>query len=146
MIDYDATLQSFFAECVKFLENRKPCAQDKVELGKINIAIDTVRRVATNPVKYSDYNTRVKEGLEKFEVADGFCIKSSGVFRIYANVLHHMGELNSTFDYRRTLAQQTLLNSLKSMRYHNNKNMFKDFYFPFMSPTKFAVKVRQNQR
>ena len=37
-------------------------------------------------------------------------------------------------------------NSLKSMKYHNNKNMFKDFYFPFMSPTKFAVKVRQNQR
>ncbi len=23
MIDYDATLQSFFAECVKFLENRR---------------------------------------------------------------------------------------------------------------------------
>ena len=146
MIDYDATLQSFFAECVKFLENRRSKVQDQADKDKINIAINVVRRVAGNPVKYADYSVRVSNGLENCDVGYAFGLYSMGVFSMYKNVLHHMGELNSRFYYRQALARQTLLNALKSIKYKNDKNILKDFYFPFMSPNKFAVKIQQKQR
>ena len=38
MIDYDATLQAFFAECQKFLGKRAAHAKDKFELNAINNA------------------------------------------------------------------------------------------------------------
>ena len=53
MIDYDATLQQFFAECIKFLEKQRLRANDQIALKRINDAISVVyfRHTLTNTYK-----------------------------------------------------------------------------------------------
>ena len=67
MIDYNATLQDFFAECQKFLKKRASRAKDETELQDIRYAISTVMRVKQNPEKYpghvGDVSTVIRVAL-----------------------------------------------------------------------------------
>lgn len=140
MIDYDATLQKFFEETLKFLDKRATRAHDKKELEKIKKARAQVETIAKDPKKYADYNTRVKAGLEADARAFMPNSQDNTVFIIYNRVLNSIENLNSDFDFERAKAQKFLLNMLKQMKYKNSTNLLKDFTFPFISPTRFAVK------
>ena len=123
MIDYNATLQAYFAECIKFLEKRAKRAKGDVELNQINDAIAIVKNTAKKPTKYADYGVRLKYGL---------------IFGELPSDLWQSGVLHK--------ARDVLLESLKDITCKNNKNVFKDLYYSLSLPTKFAVKVNQNQR
>ena len=140
MIDYDATLEKFFAEVVLFLEKRKKQAKDDVELQRVISAIGIVNAVAENPRKYADYAVRVKENL--VEPVEAFMPNpyDNSVFLIYNKVLSNLSKLYCQFDYHRHEAQKVLLDGLKQMKYKNATNILKDFYFPFISAARYAVK------
>ena len=146
MIDYDATLQKFFEECIKYLDKSTKRAKDKIELQSINNAINMVLEVASNPKKYADYNARASMGFENFDMSDGFIVNGdNSVLLTYFSVVSSMGELYNKYAYQREQAQQKLLKGLKFMKYKNSGNLLKDFYFSFLTPNKFAVKM-QNQK
>lgn len=146
MIDYDATLQKFFQEILLFLNKRMERAKDKHEVICIMNTADIVRKVASNPVKYADYNARVADKL--VEDARAFMPNSSdnSAFMIYQHVLNSMGKLNSPYEWERTEAQKVLLDMLKRIKYKNASSVFKDFYFPFVSATRFAIQQGQKQK
>ncbi|MBQ7289875.1 MAG: hypothetical protein IJW84_03195 [Alphaproteobacteria bacterium] len=148
MIDYNATLQKFFDEVVLFLEKRKSHAKDEVEQKCIIDAMAEVRAVAANPKKYADYDARVKDGLERMDLVDAFMPtpRDNSAYLIYNKVLWNMAKLHSQFDWERGEAQKVLLNALKQMKYKNASNVLKDFYFPFVSPEKYAVKKDSKTR
>lgn len=142
MVDYDATLRQFFTEIEKYLENLRGKAKDKISANKITATIDVVRRIAANPAKFADYNVRVKEGMESFDVANAFIPSGSNdnsVYLSFSAVINSMGDLNNRFDYKREQAQKKLLAALKSIKYKNSTNMLKGFVFPFKSPKSFAI-------
>ena len=148
MIDYNATLQKFFDEVIKFLDKRKSHAKDEIELKRIVDAIAAVRAVAANPKKYADCNARVKDGLERVDLVEAFMPtpRDNSAYLIYNNVLWQMDKLNSQFDWERVEAQKVLLDMLKRMKYKNATNVFKDFYFPFVSPATYAVRKDSRAR
>ncbi len=145
MNDYNATLQKFFDEVVKFLDKRKSHADSEFEYNRIVDAIATVRAVAANPKKYADYNTRVKDGLERMDLVEAFMPtpRDNTAYLIYNKILWQMDKLNSQFDWERKEAQKVLLAALKQMKYKNSTNILKDLYFPFVSPEKYAVKKQR---
>lgn len=146
MIDYDATLQKFFQEILLFLNKRMERAKDKHDVICIMNTADIVRAVAKNPGKYADYNMRVADKL--VEDARAFMPNSSdnSAFMIYQRVLNSMGKLNSPYEWERTEAQKVLLEMLKQIKYKNDPSVFKDFYFPFVSATRFAIQQVQKQK
>jgi hypothetical protein len=146
MIDYDATLQKFFQEILLFLNKRMERAKDKHDVMCIMNTADIVRAVAKNPGKYADYNMRVADKL--VEDARAFMPNSSdnSAFMIYQRVLNSMGKLNSPYEWERTEAQKVLLEMLKQIKYKNDPSVFKDFYFPFVSATRFAIQQVQKQK
>ena len=148
MIDYNATLQKFFDEVVLFLEKRKSRASSKFEYDRIVDAIAEVRAIAENPTKYADYNARVKDGLERMDLVEAFMPtpRDNSAYLIYNKVLWNMAKLHSQFDWERRESQKVLLNALKQMKYKNASNILKDFYFPFVSPEKYAVKKDSKTR
>lgn len=143
MIDYDATLQKFFDEVIKFLNNRKGKAKHKFERKHIKDAVRCVSLVAANPKKYADYNMRIQDHVE----ADARAFMSgpfdNDVFLLYQGVIFSMDDLNSKFDWSRSNAQGYLLRALKQIKYKNARNVFKDFYFPLLSASVFAVQEKQ---
>lgn len=149
MLDYDATLQIFFAENIKYLEKLKSKAKDKVYATRIMAAIDMVKRIAANPAKFADYGMRVKEGMESGAFANAFIpvgTENNSALLSFFAVLNSMGDLDSRFDYRREQAQKKLLVALKSIKYKNSTSMLKDFVFPFRSAESFAVHDNQKQK
>ena len=140
MIDYDATLKSFFDEVILFLDKRKARARDEVEMKRIVDMMAIVRAVSENPRKYADYNARVKDGLVEHAEAFMPTPHDNTAFLIYSGVLWKLSDLYSQFDYQRQEAQKALLSGLKQMKYKNAGNILKDLYFPFISPEKYAVK------
>lgn len=142
MIDYDATLKMFFAEVVKYLEKLQRKAEDNVQQKRIASAIDIVQRVAANPMKYADYTTRVKDGMEGGAVINAFIpdgTNDNSVRLTYSAVVNSMGDLNSEFNWKRKDAQQKLLTALRRLKYKNSTNLLKDLTFAFKSPKSFAV-------
>ncbi len=146
MIDYDATLQRFFDEIIKFLNNRSDKAKDKFEREHIMNAVRCVSLIAANPKKYADYNMRVQDHLEADPRAFMPSPYDNYVFLLYQGVVNNMDDLNSEFDWVRSNSQAYLLNALKKIKYKNETNVFKDFYYPFLPVSKFAVQEKQNQK
>ena len=148
MIDYNATLQKFFDEVVLFLDKRKSRASSEFEYNRIVNAMAQVRAVAANPKKYADYDARVKDGLARMDLVGAFMPTphDNSVYLIYNKVLCNMAKLHSQFDWERGEAQKVLLNALKQMKYKNAGNILKGFYFPFVSPEKYAVKKDSKTR
>lgn len=141
MIDYDATLKTFFDETIKFLEKRLQSAKDKEEQTRIVEAVRQVKEISKNPRKYADYNVRVKNDLVLDARAFMPTQYDNSAFRIYQKVEWNMGDLYSPYDYQRHEAQKILLNGIKQMQYKNSTNLLKDLYFLFVSPKKYAVKT-----
>lgn len=141
MIDYDATLKTFFDETIKFLEKRLQSAKDKEEQTRIVEAVRQVKEISKNPRKYADYNVRVKNNLVLDARAFMPTQYDNSAFRIYQKVEWNMGDLYSPYDYQRHEAQKILLNGIKQMQYKNSTNLLKDLYFLFVSPKKYAVKT-----
>lgn len=147
MIDYRTTLCVFFQEVIKYLEKRLACATDEFALKSVKNTIRIVKIISENTKKYSDYVVRVNAGLEE-NVIDGFMAgtQDNSVFLAYNRVLHAMGNLDSEFSWKRLEAQSVLLESMKQVKYKNTENILKDFYFPFLSPKKFAIKSKQEKQ
>ena len=142
MIDYDATLQEFFKEVIKFLDNRAARAQDEFEYQRICKAREHVQKIAANPVKYADYNARVAGGVEPQPDAFMPNPRDNSAYLILSKVLHSMEKLNSEFDWYRKEAQEVLLKACRAIAYKNSTNLFKDIKFAFLRPERFAVKKR----
>jgi len=140
MIDYDATLQKFFDEVIKWLEKTSLKAKDKYQLAKIESAIAEVRTVAANPETYADPRARTRDHLTgNWGFLDGSIDPT--VCQKYSRVLLSLTDFYGDFDYQRAEAQKKLLTSLKQVKYLNSSSILKDFSYPLLSPTHFAVKV-----
>lgn len=146
MIDYDATLQKFFDEIIVFLNKRFDKAKDNFERKHIMSAVRCINIVAANPKKYADYGARVQDRLEADPLAFMTSPYDNYVFLLYQGVVNNMGNLNSEFDWDRSYFQAYLLKALKQIKYKNSTNVFKDFYYPFLPVSKFAVLKKQNQK
>lgn len=146
MIDYDATLQKFFDEITVFLNNRVDKAMDKFEREHIMNAVRCVCIIAANPKKYADYDARVQDRLEADPRAFMTSPYDNYVFLLYQGVVNNMGDLNSEFDWVRSNSQAYLLKALKQIKYKNATNVFKDFYYPFLPASKFAVQEKQKKK
>ena len=147
-IDYDATLQMFFAESIKYLEKLRTKTKDKKAVARINAAIDMVKRIMAEPQKFADYRVRVKEGMENGELAEAFIpvgSQNNSVTLSFYAVLNAMGNLKSQYEWERAEAQQKLLNALKGIKYRNSTSLLKDFTFPFKSSAYFAVQMQKKQ-
>ena len=144
MIDYKATLQKYFAECVKFLEKRAARSRDGVASAQINDAIAIIKRIASHPERFSDYDERVNNRLFFDTLPND--VWQSGVLHKYESVLSVVKDLNTPYEYDRMRACDVLLDALKDITCKNNKNVFKDLYYSMSLPTKFAVKFKQNQK
>lgn len=142
MIDYNATLQEFFKEVVKFLDNRASRAQDEFEYQRICKTREQIKKIASNPIIYADYNARVANGVEPHAEAFMPNPRDNSAYLILSKVLHYMGNLNSEFDWCRKEAQDVLLKARRAIAYKNSTNLFKDIKFAFMRPERFAVKKR----
>ncbi len=141
MIDYDATLQKFFDEVIKWLEKTRLQAKDKQRLAQIEKTIAAVRTVAADPKRFADrkaLSTDVSV-FNTWAFLDGHV--DSAVYRAYDRVLWSLSDLYGNFDYPREQAQQMLLGFLKQVKYKNSSNIFKDFTYNFISPSHYAVKV-----
>ena len=138
--DYKATLQEFFKEVLKFLDNRAVYAKDEFDYQKICKAREDVKQIAANPKKYADYNARVADGVEP--QAEPFMPNphDNSTYLILRKVLHHMGNLDNEYEWYRKEAQDILLKARRAIAYKNSKNLFKDIQFLFKSAEKFAVK------
>lgn len=143
MINYDKTLKLFFDEILKYLDKRAKTAKDTSIRDSVLHSINVVRTVAGNPMRYADYDVRVKAGLET-NVVEGFMAgtRDNSVYLLYNRVLWVMGDLKSEFEWVRSDAQNVLLGAVRQMKYKNATNLFKDFYFPFLSKEKFAVREK----
>lgn len=140
MIDYDATLQQFFAETVKYLEKRRSRAKDKFEFDRIADAIESVKVIAKNPKKYADYTARSK--VESNGFVEAFIpagTHDNTAYLAYSTAVNAIENLNSEYDWHRDAAQKQLLSAMKTMKYKNSDNLFRDFVYPFKSLKSFAV-------
>ena len=143
-MDFDATLKKFFDEIVKYLTKRGQNAKTVEIRDNVLTAISVVRRIMADPAKYSDYNARVKDGLEQHSVVDGFMAgtRDNSVFLLYDGVLWAMKDLYSPYEWEREQARQKLLSAKKAIEYKNSTNLLKDFYYPFLPVKMFAEKVK----
>lgn len=148
MIDYDATLQKFFAEVIKYLEKVQRKVEDEAQLNLNKKMIDVVRRIAAEPAKYADYSVRVAANMEG-DVKMGFFptmrLMDNRALLAYDELLHALADFDSQFAWKRQEAQQKLLAALKTVKYINSTNILKDFTFAFKSPKSFAIKKEQKQ-
>lgn len=140
VIDYKATLQEFFREVLKFLDNRAVYAKDEFDYQKICKARKDIEQIAENPSKYADYSARVADKVEPQAEAFMPNPRDNSAYLILSKVLHHMGNLDSEFEWYRKEAQVALLNARRAIAYKNSKNLFKDIQFMFKPAEKFAVK------
>lgn len=142
MIDYDATLQQFFVETVKYLEKCRSRAKDKLEFGRISDAIDVVKLIAKNPKKYADYTARSK--VESNGFVDAFIpagTRDNTAYLAYNMAMNAIENLNNQNEWYRGEAQKQLLRAMKTMKYKNSANVLRDFVYPFKSLESFAVRV-----
>lgn len=142
MINYDATLKAFFAEIIKYLDNRATHAKDRVAFFRIERAREIVEKIAENPSKYANYNVRVKKDMIVDARAFMPTSNDNSVFLLYRGVLNIISDLNSEIDWVRSNSQASLLKALKQIKYKNATNIFKDFYYPFLPASKFAVQEK----
>lgn len=144
MIDYDATLNKFFDLVIAYLEKRKKIAPDIDVLKKIQNTIAYVRMVAADPKRFADYDERVKVGMELHE-AEAFMAGTTdnSAYVLYSRVLWALSDFYGEFEWNRGEARKMLLKAKKAMEYKNSTNVLKDFYYPFLSPERFAEKVKQ---
>lgn len=140
VIDYQATLQEFFKEIIKFLDNRAQYAETELDYQKICKAREDVEKIAANPKKYADYNARVADGIEPQAEAFMPNPHDNSAYLILSKVLHTMGNLDSEFEWYRKEAQDVLLKARRAIVYKNSTNLFKDIQFMFLPAKKFAVK------
>lgn len=138
--DYKATLQEFFMEVIKFLDNRMAFVKDEIEYQKICKAREDIKQIAANPSKYADYSARVADGIEPQAEAFMPNAYDNSAYLILSKVLYRMGNLDSECEWCRKEAQDVLLNARRAIAYRNSKNLFKDIQFLFKSAEKFAVK------
>ncbi len=143
MIDYNATLQEFFKEVIKFLTKRKVDARDEVEFNRIVETIRIVDKVSENPRRYASYNMRVKDGLVEDASAFMTSPSNNSAYVIYSRVLYVMGNLWSDFDWERKKAQEELLQAKQQMERKNAENIFKSMYLSMLPLKKFGVEKQR---
>lgn len=147
IVDYDATLQQFFAETVKYLEKRRSRAKDKFEFDRIADAIESVKVIAKNPKKYADYTTR--SNVESNGFVEAFIpagTHDNTAYLAYSAAVNAIENLNSEYDWHRDAAQKQLLRAMKTMKYKNSANVLRDFVYPFKSLESFAVRTVDKTR
>lgn len=139
VIDYQATLQKFFKEIIKFLDNRVARIDSELAYRKVCKAREDIKEIAKNPKKYASYAQRIKDDVDPQPEAFMTNPQENSVYLILSQVLNNMGNLDSQFDWYRNGAEKLILQSVRAMEYKNSKNLFKDIKFMFMSDKKFGV-------
>lgn len=140
MVNYDETLQKFFAEMIVFLNKRRSVAKEEIELKRIDEAIRCVSAVAKNPREYANYNIRQEEGLVVPSEALMLRGNNNRVYLLYSRFMFNdLPKLYSDFDFEREGAQKKLLDALKQMKIENASNVLGAFVKSFQRPEAFAV-------
>lgn len=147
MVNYDETLQKFFAEMIVFLNKRRQTVKDNKELACVDRAIECVTTVAKNPRKYADYSIRQKEGLVVPSEALMLRGDNNRVYLLYSRFMFNdLPKLYSEFDFEREGAQKKLLDALKQMKIENASNVLGALVKSFQRPKAFAVHEKVSTR
>ena len=140
MVNYDETLQKFFAEMIVFLNKRRQTVKDNKELDCVDRAIECVTTVAKDPRNYADYHTRQQERLVLPVEALMLRGNNNRVYLLYSRFMFNdLPKLYSEFDFEREGAQKKLLDALKQMKIENASNALGALVKSFRSPKSFAV-------
>ncbi len=143
MIDYNATLQKFFDEIIKYFD---ACAVNpNLSLEQWNALVSArliIRKIKAEPKKYASYENRVAGRVELD--AEFFMLgKDDGVWAIYHNVLGIMEYLYSYDWTLRDKAGIKLAEALREMKLKNAKNLIEKVCVSLKPVNKFIV-VKQH--
>ena len=139
MIDYDKTIAKTLNLIADYLLRRADKAHDTKEYKNIIKNAGAVRNLITDT-----RGLRSPQGFVWNDTA-GFIMQGSRdntVFLAFNDFLVALNEYyTANGDYYKQEAQKKLLGAVKRWNYIKSNNMLKDFYFSFLSPERFAVKV-----
>lgn len=151
MIDYDKTIDNFFGSVIALLQKRCETAKDKYDQQAIIENINIVRKIASNPAVYCDYDTQLKHDL--VPQTDGFIpvgTYNNQLWLAFDSVVHIIAEFYDKkahgLTYMTEDLKKSLLVAIKRWNYVKSTNLFKDFIYPFKSPMSFAVHVNTKQK
>lgn len=136
MIDYDATIRKTLISVAEFLERRAVKALDKQEYSRVIKNAAKVRDLANNP-------RALKTCM--WDDANGFVMNGSydnTAYLAFNDLLMAISKFyTDASDFQQQEVQGNLLRQVKRWNYIKSDSLFKGFYYPFMSPKKFAVNV-----
>lgn len=144
-IDWNKTVEKFFADADDVLANnfdRMARMKNNDFYGRANVfyhAFNQLHTIAENPRKYAGYAARVQDKLVIVpEVFIPYGTSDNSMFLEFEHVLY---TLEQFYPYENLeVYQRNLLDALKKWNYAKSKNKFKDLYYSFLSPMRFAVK------
>lgn len=140
MLDFDLTIKKFYESVEKFLEKRAAKPYDKGELQIIKANIAKIKKIASDPKKYANYNARIRDDVEVD--ADAFIkhgSRDNSVYTAFNGVLWILEDFykNPNNEYY----QNQLLARIKAWKLSQANNMLKSFYYSVVPNTYFAAKV-----
>ncbi|MBR1380239.1 MAG: hypothetical protein IJ560_01485 [Alphaproteobacteria bacterium] len=139
MIDYDKTIDKFFDGVVQYLNSRVSRAKDTQELAKIRESIKSFELARKNPREYCDVYKKYQE------------LKVNGLLRgqnnsVYIAVRDVLAAMDTYYKHEQygynDDVKKALLEAIKKFNYTASSSVLKDFTFAFMSPSRFAVRVK----
>lgn len=137
MIYYKSLVKDVIEEMIVYLENQKSKVKDVIDLKVLVSEIEKLKKVATNPIRYSDYIVRFRENL---------IVDLNGLYDVavlYGKVMWHAGKLDSKFRCEREFAEKNILDAYKAMKVKNTKNVFEKLKLNLQNPEKIAQNVKQ---
>ena len=144
MIDYEATIQSFFNDAISWLESRPVRLRNNQN--KEQIACEYMKMVQSNPRQYTAKNAvyancdKLDGFMEHRVDKNGNLITNNELFLSVIRVLDAMGKYYETdYDYTRS----ELLKNIKQFKIALNRNdLLKSTFYKIQVPYYFAQKQK----
>ena len=132
-IDYHLTVQNFLKSVRKFLDGRMGCATTMWEYNAVAAAMAGIARMMINPGEYCGRDNMMTAFAPLAFVHNG---TKTGAYVAFVAVMAAMRDMYAGDG----TAGRKFLGAVKRWNYQMSKNSFKDLYYPFLSPMRFAVK------
>ena len=144
MVDYEATIQSFFKDAISWLEGRPVRLRNNQN--KEKIACEYMKTVQSNPCQYTIHNAvysncdKLDGFIEHSVDRNGNLITNNDLFLAVIRVLDAMGKYYEA-DYHYT--QSELLKHIKQFKIALNRtNILKSAFYKMQTPYYFAQKQK----
>ena len=144
MIDFDATIQSFFGDAISWLENRPVrlrCGENKEQK-----TCEYLKLIKTDPIRYMSKNAvylncdKLDGFIEQYVDRNGSLVVNNTLYLAAIRVLDAIGQYHAN-DYHYT--QSELLRNIKQFQIALNRNkILKSTFYKLQTPYYFAQKQK----